>query len=120
MLVACGKPEEKVYGYWMHEDHSLAAYGYGISISAFELTKDTYRNNLLTTPLNPNERAIYYESSEDQIVVRDVASNEAILVIRGITKDNITVLTASQKIYSRATLSEIEETRHSIAESSNR
>lgn len=114
-LAACGGFEEKAYGLWLNEDRRLVTYYGQVSYSAFELTKDTYRTNLLSTPPTPRERAVYYETSNDQIVVRDFATKEAVLILRDVRENTMTVIDGEPATYTRAPKSEIEEIRRAIA-----
>lgn len=116
-LSACGGAEDKVYGLWLNEDRSLVQYGHGVSFSAFELTSNTYRHHLLS---RPQEMAIYYEVSEGQVIVREAGSKEAVLILRDIKGDSLTVLAGSPKPYNRVNAARVEEVRKKIEESSRR
>lgn len=122
-VAACGGgPEEKAYGFWRNTEIDVNYLGQRTTyITAFELTKDTYKSSLTSSSDRHRETLIYYETSGEQIIVRDLASKEAVLILRDITEDNMTVLENKKPVdYWRSTLEEIEEDRRAIEENSRR
>jgi hypothetical protein len=118
MLLGCGNSESKAYGLWMSTSQYNGYAGTTIYYSVIELTKDTYKSNILDYT---QEHPVTYEKNGDRIIVKNIASGQTHFVLQNITGDSMTdVSGGSPTVYKKVTEKEVEEIKAEIKQSRRR